>query len=90
MTCKLGPETLGIAVPNQGLPGAARGMKLRGPALIALGCQAALVAQIVTTVLGCTLAGLYILSGRSLWLCVLAYTVFDAVLEPALLLSFIH
>lgn len=54
------------------------------------GLPAALMAQAATTVLGWGLAALYLLSGRSLWPCVTAHALIDAVLEPALLLSFIR
>lgn len=54
------------------------------------GLPAALMAQAATTVLGWALAALYLLSGRSLWPCVIAHTLIDAALEPALLLSLIR
>lgn len=54
------------------------------------GFQAALMAQAATTVLGWALGALYLVSGRGLWPCVVAHVLIDAVLEPALLLGFLH
>ncbi|MBT1004028.1 hypothetical protein KIH31_15685 [Paenarthrobacter sp. DKR-5] len=54
------------------------------------GLPAALMAQPASTVLGWVIGALYLLSLRSLWACVTAHLLIDAVLEPALLLSFIH
>lgn len=48
------------------------------------------MAQAATAVLGWALACLYLVSRRSLWPCVAAHALIDAVLEPALLLSFVH
>lgn len=48
------------------------------------------MAQAATTLLGWALAALSLASGRSLWLCVMAHALIDAVLEPALRPSFIR
>ncbi|WP_422934233.1 hypothetical protein [Sinomonas sp. P47F7] len=43
-----------------------------------------------TTVHGWGLAAPYLVSGRSLWPCVISHALIDAVLEPALLLGLIR
>ena len=54
------------------------------------GLPAALMAQAATTVLGWALAALYLASKRSLWPCIIAHVLIDGILEPSLLLGFIH
>lgn len=48
----------------------------------------ALAAQMFTALLGVVLACVYLAAGRSVWPCALSHGLIDAVLEPALLLSF--